>query len=103
MPKQVSQMSHFALSPMDLVVSHKDDPMAPMSDRYSLLIEHPLQFGPGLRASMCFRINNNPSLFPFSVPEIVLIFCQPFLFILQALQTHLFYLEVSTMEPQIPS
>ena len=45
-------MSHFPLPPMDLVDSHRDDPMAPTSDRYSLLIEHPPQRGPGLRAEL---------------------------------------------------
>lgn len=47
-----------------------------------------MRFWSASRASICFKINNNPSLFQFSVPKIVLIFCQSFLFILQALQRY---------------
>lgn len=83
-PKAASQIFHFP-SPFPSG--------APMAAQAPLLMEHPPQRGAGLpaepqTASRFRTILHNPSLLHPSVPKIVLMYCQSFLFILQALQRH---------------
>lgn len=88
---------------IDLVDSYKDDPMNSMSDCWFTAdrASTTMWSWSASRASVCFKLNNNPSLVPFPVPKLVLIFCQHFLFILQAFQSH-FIWKSAQWSPRFP-
>lgn len=90
-PKWISQcQSEFPKFPIFPSPFPCGVPMAPLADWDPLLMQQPPQRGAGLASSApeCSKINNNPSLLQSSVPKMVLMFFQSFLFILQALHRH---------------